>query len=411
MSQPPSSSSSSSSSNPPSMEQQTAGAFMGMLQQMQQQLAQQHQQQAEVNQQLFNQIQQIGHAVAPVAHPQPAVDQNNAVNNNHAAVNVLSRQLIELSKIGNNIKAFENRSEQRVEHFIEELDRLFALLPIDERVKISFVTTLLKGEVGRWYDQYITTQLNCIAPQAWNTLKTALIEQFRKVGDEVSARFELDRLHQNARTVASFNEQYRSIMARIPSFQRRDAVLEQDRIHFYLRRINQRLVDLILKRDPTTLYDAMKYAQDAENYMNRVQAVTTNSRGGYNNNTGNRNQVRTNTPWHASGSATSQGAVPMELGYTEQQDQGPPGGNATDEGENQDEQNQHGQAMNVNAINQNRPFNNQRPYNPSRPSNSSTRLTPEQLQAFRTEGRCFYCKEKGHVKRDCPKLNNKPKNL
>jgi hypothetical protein len=156
----------------------------------------------------------------------------------------------------------------------------------------------------------------------------------------------------------------------------------------------------------------MKFAQDAENYVNRVQAVTNNSRGGYHNTNGNRNSARTNTPWYSSSSATSQGSVPMELGYTQQQDY-PPGGNATDDGENQDEQNQDGQAMNVNAINQNRPFNNQRPYNAARTgsSNTSTRLTPEQLQAFRAEGRCFYCKEKGHIKRDCPKLNNKPKNL
>ena len=35
-------------------------------------------------------------------------------------------------------------------------------------------------------------------------------------------------------------------------------------------------------------------------------------------------------------------------------------------------------------------------------------LTREELSRLQSEGRCFFCKEKGHMKTACPKMNKAP---
>jgi hypothetical protein len=42
-------------------------------------------------------------------------------------------------------------------------------------------------------------------------------------------------------------------------------------------------------------------------------------------------------------------------------------------------------------------------YRTNRSSNQHSQLTPENKQQLIQDGKCFYCREPGHMARDCPR--------
>ena len=175
---------------------------------------------------------------------------------------------------------------------------------------------------------------------------------------------------------------------------------EEDQIFQFKAALDKGIAAKVAESKPATLADAMKAAVAAEPYVRRQVGSSYSYHGGFGGSSGGR----------ASSSSSSSGAAPMDLNNM----------NA----EEADEEAEHSGVPQVNNVQQRAPT--VEPYQQmmakleamehriafmssahSKGKNGRVPgLTREELEKLRKEGRCFRCKQKGHMKNECPKPLN-----
>jgi thiol:disulfide interchange protein len=143
---------------------------------------------------------------------------------------------------------------------------------------------------------------------------------------------------------------------------------EDDQLFLFKKGLNRDMQQYLLLVRPKTLAEAQALAVrfEAENPYKHT-----------NNYNGHKQDQQTYTRQPFSQSSSSSSSTPMELGRIQQQEQ-----ESTND-ENTEEEQAYQQ---LNAMNK--------------------KLTPEETEEYKRQGKCFRCGKQGHISRNCPTRNN-----
>jgi hypothetical protein len=234
---------------------------------------------------------------------------------------------------------------------VDEYLKFFGNLMTDAH-RLMYATSLLRGNACTWYQTLLERARNLqpgnlyvSAFASYADFKHQLTTRFGDVNSTQRARDKLAVLKQTS-SVLKYATDFSNLCLRIGH------VDEAEKLDRFVRGLKPHIFQHLRVFPPATFDDAVQVADNLDRVTYAVTHVNTNRRNG----NGTAPRAYTNTP------ATS-GPTDMELG-------------------------------NVNA---------QRNADPSR-----TRLTDAMRAQLQAEGRCFYCRETGHTKADCPKRPRGP---
>lgn len=321
-------------------------------------------------QQLEHQTQQQAVAAAAALSHAPMSSSVNISSSSSSSSS--SQRLDKLFKP----EPFSNEKGKNIDYWTADLDRYFnARGAMSDAEQVNYVQVLLKGQVGQWYDGVVRDGSKPL--NNWNDIKTALLERYRPADVSRIARAALDSLQQLS-SVTMYNELFMNTVERINSFP------EGEKVYNYVKGLKHHIRMEVDRESPTTLNAAMISAQKAEIRLRlSSQSSANKSSNGY------------MTRYHsipATSNATSSTSAPMDLGNMFIH------GHSGDENDDGTETNQ------LNAMSQRRSYT----------ANSSTRvlgrLTHEEIESLKKQGKCFHCKQHGHMKNACPGLAAASKN-
>jgi hypothetical protein len=258
----------------------------------------------------------------------------------------------------------------------------------------------------------------------WNKFKQTLLANYQPVEATETARAALYRLKQQG-SVASYCDVFLRHLNNI------EDMTPSDQLFLFKQGLQTHIAKEVNTQHPKTLSEAMSYAQRAD-IENRTYRNNDQRNRNYQNNNHNNyramnrftspNQYNKYQSYNNNGSNNSinntnsnTSTVPMELSninyhsnnlndnsYIESFD--PTNNNMNNYWipMEQSEQIPNEQIQNVNAIQMNR-------FQSRYQNNNLPRinLTREQFDNYKRTGSCFYCGERGHMKPQCPKLNQK----
>lgn len=293
-----------------------------------------------------------------------------------------------------------------IDQWLREVNKQFThfgdkIFP-DDNVKISFAVEWLTGAAQDWWENEDKQGIN-----NWDTFVERLRNRYRPQMPAELARQRLRTLVQRGRCEQYCNE-FLKVVARIPNRN------EEDKIFDFKAGLDRVLAAKVAEKQPKTLQEAMEIAVQAEPY------VTTRG-GGYHGmatSFRNANFGRTNNASSSSSaSSNSSGAVPMELNAVVA-DNNVENNNNINSSTASGEQDQNIVQMllskienmehRLHAMSYNRNGNtagtNGGNHSSSSRNDRIPGLTSAEISSLRKEGRCFRCKQKGHMKNECSRL-------
>ena len=319
-------------------------------------------------------LQKLDALTSTLTQQQLHVSSTSSSSSNAPLVSPLSSTLVHrLDKVFKP-KPFTAERGSNLDYWCADLDRYFNAMNgnMTGIEQVTYVQLLLAGPVGVWYD-------NCVQEgqifSSWSQLKDALLARFRPVGASKIARASLDTL-QHQSSIASYNEIFQNVVMRIVGFP------ETEKVYHYIKGLKQHIRIEVDRENPTTLNTAMIAAQTAEQ---RLRSSSSNLRAPH-------MSSNTYVSKYSSPPPMSNTSAPMELGNVE------------------GEYEEHDDGLEVAAtptaaVN----FLSKAPTTTNR---VPTKLTHADIQKLQKEGRCFFCKQTGHMKRECPKMKfYQPKKL
>lgn len=255
----------------------------------------------------------------------------------------------------------------KAEQWAFEMELYYAATSMGDQQKVPFAAAMLTEHAAIWWRSM------CLDPDGaistWDEFKRQLLFNFQHVDAEKTARRRLRFLRQRTSVAAFFTDFTRATLE-IPR------ITEDEKMDRFLAGLKPNLQREIILREPADYTTMVKLAHKLDEVIYSANRDPSYS---------SRFQDRSGDCF-----GDRHGSRPMELG----------------------------------AIQQGRHTSNRRPFGPSRGSDSSRPLGPSRgadgagpsrfrnLAAadrvqLRSEGRCFYCKEHGHIAEYCP---NKPGN-
>lgn len=326
------------------------------------------QQQQNTLQAMQQRIQQLEHQTQQQAAAAVAASSHASMSSSSSSLTMSSSSSQRLDKLFKP-EPFSNEKGKNIDYWTADLDRYFnARGAMSDAEQVNFVQVLLKGQVGQWYDGVVRDASRPL--NNWNDIKTALLERYRPADVSRIARAALDSLQQLS-SVNVYNELFLNTVERINSFP------EGEKVYNYVKGLKQHVRMEVDRENPTTLNAAMISAQKAEIRLRlSSQSSANKSSNGY------------MTRYHSTASnATTSTSAPMELGIMSIN------GYTGDEIDDDTETNQ------LNAISQRRShaFTGSNTRVPGR-------LTHEEIESLKKQGKCFHCKKHGHMKNVCPDL-------
>jgi len=241
----------------------------------------------------------------------------------------------------------------------------------DETSKIAHAVKWLKDAAQDWWDHLDKTDAHT---WTWADFVERLRDRYRPQMPAELARQRLRTLRQRGR-VHTYCEEFLRIVQRIPGR------TEEDKIFDFKEGLDKPLAAKVAESKPATLHEAMEIAVRAEPYVSSFRAGTGSGT--------NASTFRTSFSSSSSSSASS-GAVPMEVSNVEES-----------AASNHDPVQMLLAKMEmleskINAVS-------------SRPAPRASARVPdklfhEEIERLKAEGRCFRCKQKGHMKSDCPQV-------
>jgi hypothetical protein len=258
-----------------------------------------------------------------------------------------------------------------------------------DAIKIQYAVAFFSGPAMHWWDH--ETDRNGLD---WAGFVRRLHGRFRPVQAAMLARQRIGKLSQrNGQTVNQYTSLFQTTMT--PIVDMGDA----DQVHHYVNGLNPYVAGKVWERHPTTLKEAIDLAVSVEAMGQYGRAALSSANHG----------------------RSTFGSAPMDtsLNNIEQQpfDEDHYGTEATTSASTSKAptgvdavQNAILAKMEMMESRLNAMFAKQGNRDRRPPSGTNTQvagLKPGEIEKLRSEGRCFRCKQKGHMKFDCPQ---RPKN-
>ena len=333
-----------------------AYAALALLQQQYAAVQQQLQQQAVQQQQQFAHMQQNAQAAAAAAVAPPR-----------------------LPKIGLPPK-FKGTMGSAVDTWNTGMVQQFVYYAItDEASKLRMAAGNLEGDALLWYNSIPANDL----PGTWDEFMTMLLKRFRPVAAVLIARQSLAKLRQGlGHSVSAYTHRFQTILTAIHDMSAADQVFQ------FANGLTPTLMSYVLEKQPVTLAEAIQWAASKEATLGFAGRA-----GG-------------SGPSHhrAGASAPASDSVPMDLNHLalgEEEKEGPvPRFHEEPASSSRTEAlllaKLEAMELRIAALNSKQPASN--------PSNKNGDRIPglgrEDIARLRKEGRCFRCKQKGHMKGD-----------
>jgi hypothetical protein len=282
----------------------------------------------------------------------------------------------------------------------------------NDQAKIEFAIEWMSGAAQDWWENEDKTGI-----VSWDAFVERLRQRYRPQMPAELARQRLRTLVQRGRCETYCNE-FLKLAARIPDRS------EEDKIFDFKMGLDRPLAAKVAEKHPKTLQEAMEIAVQAEPY---VSLRTTSAAGGsgqsYRNH-GFRSQSGMNS-FGRTAAPSSSGAAPMELNYAGYRDADaqelplPGADNNGAELANSQPDLFPNDAMQLmltkleameNRLQSMQGGSGRPAYggkssgtrNTSGGRNLIPGLTATDIAALQKEGKCFRCKQKGHMKNECP---------
>jgi DNA-binding transcriptional MerR regulator len=266
-----------------------------------------------------------------------------------------------------------------VDTWLSSLEQQFTFyVMVDDASKLRLSTCSLEGDALLWYNALSSK------PSTWDEFVEALRKRFRPVAAQTIGRQTLATLRQTG-SVTAFTHAFLTHLASIPDMSPADQVFQ------YTKGLQPAIASRVWEKQPATLADAIQEA------ASREATLRFTSRGG-----GGSSHFR-------SSANTSSTSVPMDINHV-----------ATDDAEVEesmtaphfhDEPSARETALQAKL----EAMEHRLAALTSRSSSShSNNKSEDRVQGLKSgdidrlmkDGKCFRCKQKGHMKRDCPQ---KPK--
>lgn len=308
---------------------------------------------------------------------------------------------------------FTGATKTNVETWLFEVEQyLIAYGMNSDSQRIAFATSFLKGLALQWWQNHCITTPGLTL--SWSQFKEEVRNRFQPVAASKLARVNLKYLKQGNKSVADYCSMFYAQLQLIT-----DGMTEADKVEYFMSGLSSTIFSEVDRRDPTTLQEAMTYAQRTE-LRSRVR-----SQHGFGIKPWSRYQSSSSYPrfssHETSNSETSKSSThpstPMELGKIGIEEE-------FDEELLEEEYEQYLneleeeelQALNELDLKDETPVGEEDEFpEPKQPSvqlqGISTRgnqrrvpnLSKEEYFRLRSEGRCYRCKGVGHLSRDCPR--------
>jgi hypothetical protein len=303
-----------------------------------------------------------------------------------------------------------------IDQWLREVNKQFAHFGVrafpDDRAKIAFAVEWMSGAAQDWWDN---EDKNGIV--SWDSFVERLRHRYRPQMPAELARQRLRTLTQRGRCETYCNE-FLKLVARIPDRS------EDDKIFDFKVGLDRPLAAKVAEKQPKTLQEAMEIAVQAEPYVSL--------RGGLNS--GNLRPMHNAFSRPSAPVSGNSGAAPMELNYAGWEPEAQyaefhePSSNRfdadSDAGASSGQSVDHMQLMlakieamesrlhSMQGSSNNRPSATNGKSNGGRPQsrgNLVPGLSAADVASLQKEGRCFRCKQKGHMKNECPQSQGRLK--
>jgi len=288
---------------------------------------------------------------------------------------------------------FDGKHITQAQNFILELEQYFRVVKCEEEeIKYNFAASCLRDNAANWW-KTVYHQVS-----TFEEFKNQFMSMYSPIVITDTARQMIYTLRQNE-DVQKYNSEFLGWIYHLQW-------TEDDKMFVYRQGLKRYIRNRLMNKNKTTLLEDMSSALQIEIELNNQQRFERNAAQPPNNNSGSGNNFRGGNKFTGRG--------------------GGRGGSDTRYNNNR------GNFNNNNRGGYNSNFNNRSDANndsvPMELGNIQAdvnafeeeiagtingndlyinRLSPERLQEYKA-GLCFYCKEKGHIKKDCPKVKGKP---
>jgi hypothetical protein len=245
----------------------------------------------------------------------------------------------------------------KVDQFLIQLRRYLLLAnlttTIDDSRQVEYAAQYLTAEALVWFE---SVQKSDTPITSLIELETKLRSHFLPYGAERIARTKLRHLQQT-QTVQGYSTLFMQTVLHVPNMH------VDDQIEAYVAGLKPGIFREVVLKDLKSLQEVMDFAGFVESRLQHRDGGFRSYRnhgGG-----GNNNSYSSHPPASSTSSNTSSTSAPMDLSVTESE-------------------------LEVNAI------------------GPLKKLSDTERDQLRREGKCFRCRTRGHMSRDCPKTSSPP---
>ena len=275
-----------------------------------------------------------------------------------------------------------------VDDWVSEMVQQFAYYGsrfADGGTRVRFAASYFTGAALHWWER----EADRAAIVEWSIFVARLHTRFRPVQAAMLARQRLGKLSQRAgQSVNQYTSSFQVTLT--PVVDMSDA----DQVHHYVNGLIGAVAAKVWERHPATLKEAIDYAVSIEAMGHYGRAAMAPS-GGYRGSSYN------------GGSSSSQStSAPMDINHLGQEDMEskydePPVADRQFNVMNTMLSKLESLELRLNAFNQSSPSGSSAPRTHDR--SRIPDLKPGDIARMQKEGRCFRCKETGHMKNECPR--------
>lgn len=290
---------------------------------------------------------------------------------------------------------FSGATGNTAEQWLAEMERYFLAAGVEDHPRVGtgrvlFASTFLKESASSWLNSLWSEdeREEGLRHCSWAEFKEKFRARYRPLAAERTARMVLRTLKQRSR-VAGYSDAFLKQAQLLPNMD------EADKVAAYIDGLLPKIADEVDRDDPQTLIDAMNLAQRAE-----IRQASRNA---------SRSHPTFNRSYNYGG---GQPAFYSRSGGTSSSASARPAGDAMDlsalgadgDGDSQPESGSEDE-RHVERINAVQQRGGARRSPPRRGGPRVPDLSREEFDRLSREGKCFLCRQLGHLARNCPRAN------